>query len=243
MRRTFMVLAGIATVGIGLAGAANPPFGGDDNGFLPPIGSAVNKCETNIGKQTAKLIDTVGKCHGKLITGKLDATGEEQCEQKATAKFVAKVKIVGCDVCTNLTTIANQSEDTADSALGAILCGAGTPAGGDDAGNIPADPIAAKCAAGVVKGYGKLNKALYKCHVNRAKGKLIDNAANEACETLAVNKFMSKTKTTGCDFCVNLGGVAWVTQIDLQAHNNLVYCQSPSSAFVEKSRGYMESLF
>ena len=244
MRTTLMVLAGTAVVAIGLANAANPPWGGDDTGWLPPVGSAVNKCETNIGKQASKLVDKIGKCHAGRIAGKLaDPTAEDACTAALTTKFTTKVKTVGCDACTNLTLIAGVWDNVTDSAIGAILCGAGTPMGGDDAGNIPAAPAAAKCAIGVVKAVGKLNGALAKCHISRATGKIASEAGEDVCEAAALSKFTTKTKTTGCDPCVNLGTLALMSEFQIDQGNSLTYCQSPSSAFVEKNRGYMESLF
>lgn len=241
------VAAVIAVLGASWTLAGNPPWGGDDTGFLPTPKSALEKCESKVAKAGAKLVSAIVKCHGSRINGKLaNDAAEDTCESTAITKFNTKTKTTGCATCTNLPSIAAAVETVADSAVGAVLCGSGTPMGGDDAGNIPSDapkgPMT-KCAVKVNKAAGTLAGAIIKCHTLRASGKLADSAAEEGCESAAIAKFTAKTKITGCDPCVTLGNVSSRTESAVDAGNGLAYCQSPSSAFVEKRHGYLQSLF
>jgi hypothetical protein len=76
---------------------------------------------------------------------------------------------------------------------------AGTPFGGDDLGTIPTDSpkgVVTKCESGVAKAASKLVGSILKCHTARARGKLADETAEDACETTARTKF-GATKTAG----------------------------------------------
>jgi hypothetical protein len=218
--------------------AANPPFGGDDTGFDPPAKSALEKCENGVAKGVGKLVASFVKCHNSRAIGKTtDDAGEDACEDAATAKFTAKTKTVGCAACTNLTTIAATVEALVDADNGAVFCqSGGTPFGGDDAGNIPADapkgPLT-KCASGVGKSVGKLAASIIKCHISRASGKTTDDAGEDACESAAIAKFAAKTKTAGCDPCINLTGLSSTVEAQADGGNVLAYCASPSGAFLE----------
>ena len=118
---------------------------------------------------------------------------------------------------------------------------AGTPFGGDDTGFIP--PAAnAKCEAGAAKAAGKLVACIMKCHASRASGKLADDTAEDSCEkTLAGKSCTAKfaasiAKLSGCPSCINgtsMAGVAAFAESILDASNGMVYCASPSGAFVQ----------
>ena len=118
---------------------------------------------------------------------------------------------------------------------------AGTPFGGDDTGFIP--PAAnAKCEAGAAKAAGKLVACIMKCHASRASGKLADDTAEDSCEkTLAGKSCTAKfaasiAKLSGCPSCINgttMGGLAAFAESILDASNGMVYCASPSGAFVQ----------
>ena len=113
-------------------GAPNPPFGGDDTGFVPPAKSATAKCESKVSKAAAKLVACIFKCHDGQASGKLeDATHEEECEttddsKSCRAKFVAAVgKLTSCPTCINGTTMAGleaTAEAALDSSNGMVYC-------------------------------------------------------------------------------------------------------------------------
>jgi len=226
-------------LGAGWLLAANPPFGGDDTGFDPPAKSALEKCENGVAKGVGKLVASFVKCHNARVIGKTtDDAGEDACEAAAKTKFTTKTKTVGCAACTNLGSIANTVEALVDADNGAVFCQAGgTPFGGDDAGNIPPDapkgPVT-KCASGVGKSVGKLAGSIIKCHISRASGKTTDDTGEDACEAAAIAKFTAKTKTTGCDACVNLATLASTVETQADGGNVLAYCAaSPSGAFLD----------
>jgi len=121
------------------ASAANPPFGGDDTGFVPPPKSDVAKCESKASKAASKLIACILKCHDSRAAGKLaDDAAENECEGGLTtgksckavfATAIAKLK--ACPPCINATTMATLA-DTAESVLdasnGMVYCAA-SPSG------------------------------------------------------------------------------------------------------------------
>jgi len=232
----FGVTAGALLVGgVVLAGT---PFGGDDTGTIPPDSpkGPVTKCENTVGKAVATLVKSIGKCHASHASGKLaDDTAEDACEQKGLTKF-GKTKTAGCDACTNLTTLGSAVEMLLDSNNSKVYCTAtGTPFGGDDTGNIPSDApkgTITKCENGVNKAVATLVGAIDKCHASRASGKLADDTAEDACEQKGLTKF-GKTKITGCDSCTNLGSLGSFVETTVDGANALVYCGSPSGAFLD----------
>jgi hypothetical protein len=215
------------------------PFGGDDAGFIPPDApkGPIAKCENGVAKAGGKLVAAILKCHASRVSGKFaDDAAEDACEQTARAKFAA-TKTTGCAPCTGVLT-GGTIEPLVDGANSAVYCTAtGTPFGGDDAGNIPPDapkgPLT-KCANGVAKATGKLVGTILKCHIGRVSGKLADDTAEETCETTAKMTFTTKTKTTGCDSCVNLTTLAGLAEVG--ADSSGAYCASPSGAFLDAGR-------
>ena len=214
------------------------PFGGDDTGTIPPDApkGPVTNCENGVGKAVGKLVGAIGKCTASEATGKLaDNAAEDTCEEAALAKFGA-TKIAGCGACTNLGATATAFAALFEGNNDKVYCApAGMPFGGDDTGNIPSDapkgPIT-KCENGVNKAVGKLVVAIAKCHASRATGKLADDTAENACEGAALTKF-GTTKTAGCDPCTNLGTLGTFVETTVDGANNLIYCASPSGAFLQ----------
>jgi hypothetical protein len=269
MFRTVTVVAALA-VGLWVASAraaigtttttlppSGTPWGGDDTGFIPPAKSPTAKCEAGAAKAADKLNACIFKCHASRAKGKLaDDTAEDSCERtlagkSCTAKFAASIaKLKGCPSCINGTTMAGLatfSEKIIDKNNGIVYCdtSSGTPFGGDDSGDIPtAKSASAKCEAGAAKARDKLNACIFKCHADRAKGKLADDTAEDSCEkTLAGKSCAAKftlaiSKLSGCPSCINgttMADLAGFTEtiIDMDI-NGVVYCAaSPSGAFVQ----------
>jgi len=101
----------------------NPPFGGDDTGFLPPAGSALLKCENGVAKASGKLTAALVKCHIARANGKTtDDASEDMCESAAMGKFTAKTKIAGCGSCTDLNAIAQDIANVVDAKNGLAYC-------------------------------------------------------------------------------------------------------------------------
>ena len=73
-----------------------------------------------------------------------------------------------------------------------------------------------------------------KCHISRVSGKLADDTAEEACETTAKMAFTTKTKTAGCDPCVNLTALSGLAEVGADGGSG--YCASPSGAFLDAGR-------
>jgi hypothetical protein len=121
----------------------------------------------------------------------------------------------------------------------------GVPFGGDDTGFVPPPKSAtAKCEAGAAKATNKLISCIFKCHANRANGKLTDDTAEDQCEkTLATGKSCAQVfaasiaKLKGCPSCINattMANLAATVETLLDGNNSSIYCSaSPSGAFLE----------
>jgi len=232
MSAVFGVAVVLAAAQVGFAGT---PFGGDDAGTIPsdaPKGP-VTKCENVVGKAVAKFVTSVVKCHASRAGGKLaDDTAEDACEQKAQTKLNA-TKTVGCRSCTDLASTGASVGALLDLDNGLVYCTpTGTPFGGDDSGNISTVSTETRCEGNVGKAVAKLAGAVLKCHAGRVTGKYASDAAEDGCEATAQGKFAA-TKTTGCPSCINLTSVGNVTVANVDAFNSLVYCGSPSGAFLD----------
>jgi hypothetical protein len=236
--RVVALSTGVAlAVGFAVA-SAGTPFGGDDSGTIPsdaPKGR-VTKCESGVAKAAAKLVGSIFKCHAGRTTGKLaDATAENTCESTALTKF-GLTKTAGCRGCTDLGLLGTMLEGVVDSRNDIIYCDlTGTPFGGDDMGFIPHDAPKGretKCSNGVAKAVGKLVGSITKCHIRRAKGKLTDDTAENECETTAQNKLKFKATCPVCLAPFNVQ-IASIFEMEMDgAPNGLIWCGSPSGAFL-----------
>jgi len=250
MKRVAQVAIFASALSGALAMAATlPPWGGEDTGWLPPPKSPLEKCESAVAKKTAKLLSSITKCHQLRVQGKIDAAGENACEDVAIGKF-GTTKTTGCAACTNLNSISSAMEAFLDSATGAFFCQpGGTPIdASDDAGRIPPDapkgPVT-RCGLLVNKQAGVLAKKVLTCHTQRAGGKLTTEPAEDSCEQKYTAKFtavIQKIAAT-CDPCVHPATIASQIEAGIDSRNNKIYCASPSSAFFSKQRGWLSSLF
>src|SRR5689334_12038385 len=86
MVRTLAIAFGLASLlAIGTA-VTGTPFGSDDTGTLPTQKTTVT-CENAVGKDVAKLVACIGKCHAARAAGKItDDAGEENCEDNNAGK-------------------------------------------------------------------------------------------------------------------------------------------------------------
>lgn len=223
--RTAARLALIIGVSAGALHAAEPPFGGDDTGFDPPARSALERCENGVAKAVSKLAVKLIKCQADRARRKTDAAGEEACRSAVRTRFNS-IKTLGCGPCTDLVTIAGAMEAIVAEGGGQVYCAPGVPFGGGVPGNIPADapkgPVT-RCETGVAKSVGKLAADIVKCHIRRASGKL-DDAGEDACEATAITRFTKRTRTIGCDPCLDPGPLGPATEAQIDATNVLIYC-------------------
>jgi tyrosinase len=215
--------------------------GGDDTGFIPPT-DAIAKCEAKAAAAYGKMLADIGKCHRQLALGILaDQAAEESCEGVARGLFDVRFsKLRNCPACLDATTIKNQGGTIMDVNNGIVFCDGTTPFGGDDTGFIP--PQATKnCEDGAAKALAKLIVGITKCHRNRARGKLIDHTAEEACEDKAKLIFDKKaTLLSACPPCLNFGTVKTQYESALDANTNLIFCASPSGAFLDSDAGVFD---
>jgi hypothetical protein len=75
-----LVLTAVALGVLGGVALAQTPWGGEDDGFIPP-NKPTASCENALAKALAKAVVCVAKCHQSRATGKIaDEAGEEACE-------------------------------------------------------------------------------------------------------------------------------------------------------------------
>jgi len=87
-----LVLTAVAVGVLGGVALAQTPWGGDDDGFIPPNKTAAS-CENAIAKALAKAVVCVAKCHQARATGKIaDEAGEESCETDVSNPASCKSK-------------------------------------------------------------------------------------------------------------------------------------------------------
>jgi hypothetical protein len=230
-------------------GAVNTPFGTDDGGFLT-CNKVASKCEQKIaGNVSSKLVAGILKCHTKAADSafKAAAFDEDGCDTAAQAKFTAKTVNTDC-TCVDIGGLSNLARSVIDGANSQVYCDpAGTPFGGDDAGNVPSTQPILKCEDGIGKCVPKLVKGYIKCHQSAAKAFLSNKAFDEeACEqgpipgkpgkaaVEAFNTCVGKVQAKGgCQGCEDIAGILSLTDAQLDGANGLIYCSSPSAAFVE----------
>jgi hypothetical protein len=210
-------------------------FGADDTGRIPsdaPKGP-ITTCEVRAAQSASKLVASILECHAGEASGKVVGDGAENgCEAAAIAKFTANPPS-GCPTCLNVAALTAAVENIVDAQNAMVYCSStGTPFGGDDSGNIPSDaptgPVT-KCQNGVAKAVGNLVGAIAKCTTAVVQGQATDD---QACDAAALKKF-GATKTAGCDACTNLPTIGSVVEIMVNNTNGLVYCGSPSGAFLD----------
>ncbi|TMB39439.1 MAG: hypothetical protein E6J55_22850 [Deltaproteobacteria bacterium] len=133
---------------------------------------------------------------------------------------------------------------------GASLAAPGDPFGGDDAGCFPLNKNAAKCQHAVAKAASKALVCILGCHIKRANGKLVDDTAEDACESTDAAKSCKAKydKATGpnskvnalCPPCLDATARATVfatieSQLD-NGTNAAVYC-APGTPFGGDDQG------
>ena len=133
---------------------------------------------------------------------------------------------------------------------GASLAAPGDPFGGDDAGCFPLNKNAAKCEHAVAKAASKALVCILGCHIKRANGKLVDDTAEDACESTDAAKSCKAKydKATGpnskvnalCPPCLDATArasvfVAIESQLD-NGTNAAVYC-APGTPFGGDDQG------
>jgi hypothetical protein len=221
------------------------PFGGtcgDDTGFIPPDAPSgpTTLCETGVAKAVARLVKDITHCHQRRASGRLDASGEEACEAVAASTFQQQAGALGCPpgscAVANLPTTASTVESVLDEGTAAIFCDttSGEPFGGDDTGYVPADSVIAACEDRVARASVSLVRRLVTCHTRLARLKIPDEEAAERCEMAAAAAFEGKiSAVSGCPPCTDAVNVLATTDALLDTHNDLVFCASPSGAFLD----------
>lgn len=219
------VVGGLA---LGPAHGACVPFGGDDSGCIPPDSDTYNY-ESKVNKNLNKYQKCVVKCHQLTASGKvLPGTNEDNCENNCKTKYDtsnSKLTVPPAAACLVTDSVRQFWKGFLDLNNGTMFCDPGTPFGGDDTGNIPADPTVLKCEVKVASNAAKLLKCSSKCHAKRAKGTLADAAAEDLCEDDCRTKFDSKNANlTNCPGCLNTTSLGDNIRSNSDGNNGAIYC-------------------
>jgi hypothetical protein len=181
--------------------------GGDTSCALDDQGCVSNtkghlKCSEKISKVLTKVVYMVTICHEKQVKSRLKGVSdvdagaaEELCEAHARTtldRTLEKLQNSGtCDpiqlsnAAASESTLLDPGPDSLDAHNADYYCDAtsGNPIGDDDAGFVPVDAAALKCAASVARNVAKLILAAGKCHEKMNgyffKGKNFDETACE----------------------------------------------------------------
>jgi hypothetical protein len=213
------------TGGLAIA-APGDPFGGAETGCVPADFTAL-KCEIQLTKLLAKLIEGTNMCHVKQATAAFKGSiyDSEACEQKNKDKFDAGVakysSICGGDVLTNVaaqeaTLLADQTQTSPpslDALNGSFFCDntSGTPidSTGEEAGSVPSTLAHLKCESTVSRYAADMwNGIMYKCHVKAAtysfKSRTYDEDACHAYERAKFNRYSDRLVLQGiCPPCLD----------------------------------------
>jgi hypothetical protein len=248
------ILTAILLVGVGLgaAHAACTPFGSDDSGCVPPD-KKTGSCEEKIaGNVATKLVLGIAKCHMKQVSdafkaaakGTTSSFDEESCEDTAVSKFVNVSSTADCP-CVDTATIASSARGILDANNNLVYCDpAGSPIdpSGDDTGSVPTTKAILGCEQKLAKCVTLLVKGYVKCHQLAAKAALNGKTFDEdGCETtnpkgpaLAYQQCVSSLQ--GCQGCEQPSTIASLVDGALDGSNGLVFCASPSGAFLDLLR-------
>jgi hypothetical protein len=147
--------------------------------------------------------------------------------------------------CVDPANIASLARGTLDANNNLVYCDpAGSPIdpSGDDTGNVPTTKAILGCESKLAKCVTLLVKGYAKCHQLAAKAALNGKAFDEeGCETtnpkgpaLAYQQCVSSLQ--GCQGCEQPSTIASLVDTALDGSNGLVFCASPSSAFLDPLR-------
>ena len=232
MRRVALLVFAASVLVANRVGAVK--LGGGITGAAPPNKDSA-QCEGKVAKAGARTIVKLTGCHVKAAkaVAKGKTFDEESCEQSILGAFGATTSGPGCPSClSNLK--GSVVEQFVDQTAFVKFCG-GTAALGDsdDNGTVPADAKAVKCETKVAIASGIHAAAITNCNAALAKqlfkGKTFDTAR---CEAKATSRLMA-TKTTDCPSCIRLEAIDSFQKFLLHANAGLVFCASPSGAFID----------
>jgi hypothetical protein len=215
----------------------NVAFPGKTTGCVP-LEKNVTRCELKVATLTTNLQKSIVQCHRARAGGRLvDDVEEEACESAALAKLDDKAaKLKGCVSCTaaNLSAIKTGLTSFLDTVNGQIYCAGTVPLGGDDSGFVPPDSTLASCEDRLARATAVLLTDIGKCRQKMVKFAFDDDPAAKACEAKADAK-LDKIGSTlaGCPPCADLAALKTAAHDYLDPENGLVYCASPSGAFVD----------
>jgi hypothetical protein len=159
------------------------------------------------------------------------------CEDKARVQYDAKATVIpGCPACLDIAGMATAAVTQVDQSLSATLYCAGTVSfGAGDGGFFPVNQVAALCQDKVATNFGKLTKAVVKCHIKLATAQLAGRVFDDdACESQAVAKFDAhNAKLSGCPACLTaaLSTLGSQTVAGLDQTDGQSFCASPGGAF------------
>ena len=229
------------------AARAGQALGGDDGGFVPP-NKRIARCERTVAKILRKDAACLDRCTLKAARAaffKGALFDDEPCERACGAVFVrAADNVLTKGICPPCITqfppavVAMANERATDTATGQIVCAGTTPLGGDDAGFLAPDKATGKCELAVGKQVSKLDQTIIACHMRAADAAFGQTSFDEdGCEDAAERNYDRViAKLTGCPSCLDPTALETQIRTNADVGNGLIYCASPSGAFVGEVR-------
>jgi len=230
------------------AARAGRPLGGDDGGFVPPS-KPVARCEDTVAKILRKDAACLDRCTfmaARATFFKGAPFEDEPCEQACGAAFVSAAnRLRARNICPPCITqfsaaaVAMANEQATDAASGLVACTGTTPLGGDDAGFVAPDKTTGKCELAVGKQVSRLDQAIIAGHIKAGDAAFRRTSFDEeGCEDAAERKYdRTIAKLTGCPNCLDPTALKTQIRTNADVGNGLIYCASPSGAFLGEVRG------
>jgi len=241
-------IATLAAASILLVGAeaarGSRRFGGDDGGFVPP-NRTVATCEERVARLLARDAACLDRCTfsaARATFFKGAPFDDEPCEQACSAAFVrSATALFAKNTCPPCITrfppalVASINERSTDAATALVACAGTIPLGDDDGGFVAPDRATGKCELAVGKAVSKLDQAIIACHLRAADAALKGrNFDEEACEDAAERRYDAAVgRLNACPPCLDPAALATQVRANADAGNALIYCASPSGAFVD----------
>ncbi len=220
-------------------------FGG---GFVPPSRS-VARCENTVVRLLRRNAACLDRCtfeaaEAAILRGR--PFDDEACEERCGVVLVRAAEVLyGKGLCPPCITaiapapVALLNEQASNLGTGLVACAGTIPLGGDDAGFLPPDEATGRCELAVGRAISRFDQRLLACLLRAARRAFRRKPFDEAsCRVAAARRYDEATAgLVSCPSCLDANTRVLREQIrtNVETARRLVYCASPSGAFLGPS--------